>query len=125
MSGPARGVAAAVLSLRVAYGVGLTVAPERLALRWLGPAAAGDPTQVALRGLGAREVILHAGALTALAQGRPLRPWLYASAAGDASDIASTVAGRGGLPGGSPVATTIVAGGSALLSLAVAAALDS
>jgi hypothetical protein len=114
----------AVLGARVAYGVALAVAPERLARRWLGPAAGTPPTQVPLRALGVREAILHTGAIAAALDGRPVRPWLAASIAGDLSDIAATVAARRGLPGGAPAATAIVAGASAALSAVVAAAAE-
>src|SRR5438105_1135884 len=60
------GITTAVLGTRVAYGLALIAAPRRLALRWLGPAAQDAPLQVALRGLGAREALLHGGALLAL-----------------------------------------------------------
>ena len=113
-----------VLGARVAYGVALVAAPERLAARWLGPAAGTPPTQVPLRALGVREAILHGGAIAAALGGRPVRPWLAASVAGDLSDIASTVAGRGGLPDEAPVATAVVAGVSAALSATVAIAVD-
>lgn len=120
----ARLAAASVLGLRVAYGVALIAAPKRLALRWLGPAAADAPLQVALRALGAREAILHAGALVALGREAPVRPWLAASAAGDVTDIIATAAGRRRLPRGSTPATLAVGGGSALISLALARALE-
>src|SRR3954451_21472635 len=119
----ARTAAAVVLASRVAYGVALMAAPERLARRWLGPDAGFAPAQVPLRGLGAREVVLHAGGLAAALRGAPVRPWLAASAAGDLTDIASTLAGRRELPKGAAPATVVVAGGSALISAAVAAAL--
>ena len=116
--------AGAVLTLRIAYGIALIAAPRPLALRWLGPDAEGAPVQVALRGLGAREAILHAGALLALARGAPVRPWLAASAAGDLTDVVATAAGRRGLPRGSVPATLAVGGGSALTSAVLAAAVD-
>jgi hypothetical protein len=116
--------AASVLGLRVSYGVALIATPRRLGLRWLGPAAGDAPVQVALRALGAREVILHAGALLALRREAPIRPWLSASAAGDVTDIIATAAGRRRLPRGSAPATLAVAGGSALISLALAGALE-
>jgi len=117
----ARGTAVAILSFRIAYGVGLLLAPKRLAgNRWLG-AGAGEPAaEVALRGLGAREVGLHGLALAGLLRGLPVRPLLGASIAGDLSDIASTAISREGLPDGSAAATAAVAGGSALLTAAVA-----
>ncbi len=117
-------LAAAVLGLRIAYGAALVAAPERLTRRWLGPAVADAPAQVALRGLGAREVLLHAGGLAAALRGDAVRPWLAASVAGDVSDIAATVGGRRGLPDGSAPATLVVAGASAVISVAVGALLD-
>lgn len=120
----ARLSAAAVLGLRVSYGLALIAAPQRLALRWLGPAAEDAPLQVALRALGAREAILHGGALLALRRNKPLLPWLAASAAGDVTDVIATAVGRRRLPRGSAPATLAVGGGSALISLVLAAAVN-
>ena len=113
-----------VLGLRVVYGAALIVAPERLSLRWLGPAAGAPPTQVPLRGLGAREIVVHGAAIAAALRGAPLRPFLAASVAGDVADIVATVAGRRGLPDGAAPATLAVAGGSALLTAGLAAAVE-
>lgn len=115
-----RAAVTTVLGLRAAYGVGLVVAPERLARRWLGPSAATGPTQVPLRALGVREIVIHAGALAAIRRGAPARPFLYASIAGDLSDIASTLVARRELPHDAPPATALVAGASAALSAVVA-----
>jgi hypothetical protein len=112
----------AVLGLRVAYGAGLLVVPERLARNWLGPA--NEATQVPLRGMGAREIVVHGAAIAAVLRNQPVRPFLSASVAGDLADIAATVLGRRGLPGGAVPKTLAVAGGSALLSAGLAAALD-
>ena len=124
MPSPARFAAIAVLGLRLAYGAGLIAAPRRLAERWLGPASSTAPVQVPLRGLGARELVIHGFALAAALQGRALRPYLAASIAGDLADVLATVAGRDGLPDGSARATVAVAGGSALISAGVAAAVE-
>ena len=113
-----------ILGLRVAYGIGLIVAPERLTRRWLGPAAAANATQVPLRGIGGREIAVHGAAMIAALTGAPLRPWLAVSIAGDLSDVAATAAARGDLPDGSADATLAVAGGSALLTAALAATVD-
>ena len=113
-----------LLGLRVAYGAGLIAAPERLTKRWLGPATAKPPTQVPLRGMGAREIVVHGAAIAAVLRDAPLRPYLAASAAGDVADIVATVAGRRGLPDGAAPATLAVAGGSALLTAGLAAAVD-
>ena len=116
----ARTAATAVLALRVAYGAALLVAPGSVTKRWLGPAVGSAPTQVPLQALGAREIVIHAAGLLALRAGAPVRPFLVASAIGDVSDVLITTARRGGLPEHAAPATAAVAGGSALLSLAVA-----
>lgn len=119
-----RATAGALLTLRVGYGVALIAAPRRLTLRWLGPAAEDAPLQVALRALGAREVILHGGALLALMREEPIRPWLAASAVGDLTDVLATAAGRRRLPRGSTPATVAIGGGAALASMALTVAVD-
>lgn len=57
-------------------------------------------------------------------RGGPVRPFLAASAACDVTDIAATASARRGLPDGAPLATLVVAGASAAISVAVAAATD-
>ena len=116
--------ALAVFGLRVVYGAGLIAAPAPLARRWLGPGADRAPVQVPLRALGVREIVVHAGGALAVLRGRPVRPWLAASIAGDLGDIAWTVIGRDELPSGAVAATAVVAGASAALSAGVAAAMD-
>jgi hypothetical protein len=121
----ARQAAAVVAGLRIAYGAALMLTPSNTTKRWLG--ADGQRPgggQVAIRALGAREVVLHAGALAAVLTDAPVRPWLFGSFAGDCADIASTWAARDAVPDGSPLATAIVAGGSAALTAAVATGLD-
>jgi len=112
------------MGLRIMYGVGLLVAPAPLTRRWLGSAADTAPTQVPLRGLGTREAVLHAGAAVAASRGAAVRPWLLASVAGDLTDIVATVAHRRHLPQGAALATTAVAGGSALISMLLVIAVD-
>ena len=119
-----RRIAVAVLGFRIAYGLGLVAFPERLTRTWLGPAGERGPTKVGVRGLGARESLLHIGALAAALRGAPLRPWLAASIAGDLVDIASTAAARDEVPKVAPVATLVVAGGSAAISAVLAATVD-
>jgi hypothetical protein len=116
--------AVAVLGLRVAYGAGLIAAPGRLSRSWLGPAGSEPPTQVPLRGLGAREIALHGAGLIATLRDAPVRPWLAVSVVGDIADIAATAAGRRALPDGAAPKTLAVAGVSALLTVAVAAAVE-
>jgi hypothetical protein len=119
-----RVAAAAVLTARIGYGAALLAAPARVGKVWLGPASSTGPVQVPTRGLGAREVVLHCGALQAARTGAPLRGWLAASILGDVSDIASTFAARRELPEGVAGKTLAVAGLSALVSAALAACID-
>jgi hypothetical protein len=122
---PTRIAAANLLVFRIAYGAALLVAPGKVAgNRWLGAGAYQPAATVALRGLGGREVAVHGIALAALLSGRPVRPWLLASALGDVTDVGAAALSRAGLPDGSPLATAAVAGGSAALTAAIALALD-
>ena len=114
----------AVLLARVAYGVALVATPRRLALRWLGEDASRASVQVALRGLGARDAILHGGAILAVQREAPVRPWLAASVVGDVIDVIATAAERRRLPAGSSLATLAVGGGSALISVLLAGAVE-
>jgi hypothetical protein len=114
-----RTAAVAVLGLRVAYGVALVAAPAKITRSWLGPDVDGDAAQVALRGLGGREILLHGFGIAAAVRGKPLLPWLLISIGGDLTDIAATFAGRGGIPDDAPKKTAAVAGGSAALTAAV------
>ncbi|MET0558171.1 MAG: hypothetical protein ABW065_05820 [Solirubrobacterales bacterium] len=120
-----RAGAIGVLGSRVAYGLALVISPSKVAgNRWLGDGAREPAAQVPLRGVGAREIALHGVALGALLRDAPLRPLLAASIAGDLADIAATTISREGLPDGSAKATAAVAGGSLLITLALAALLD-
>jgi hypothetical protein len=108
----------------MAYGAALAVAPARTARNWLGPDAARPAAGVALRALGAREIVLHAGAAAAALTGAAVRPWLLASIGGDCSDVLATYGAASHVPEGAPVKTLAVAGGSAVLSAVVLVALD-
>ena len=114
----------AVLGGRIAYGLALIAAPARLTASWLGAASGQGGTQVAVRALGAREVLLHAGGVLAVLNDRPVRPWLAASIAGDLTDVAATAAASGAVPDDAPKKTAAVAGGSAALSGVLAALVD-
>jgi hypothetical protein len=109
-----------ILGFRVLYGAGLLLAPDKITKSWLGPL--DDASRVALRGLGAREVALHVLAIGAVLGDKPVKPLLAASIAGDLNDIAATVLGRSGLPGGAAPKTAAVAGASAVLTAAILAA---
>jgi hypothetical protein len=114
----------AVAGLRIAYGIGLAIAPGATGGKWIGRDARRPAAGVALRALGAREVALHAGAVAAAVRGEPVRPWFLASMLGDFTDMAATAGAAGEVPDDAPMKTFAVAGGSALLSGLLVAALD-
>jgi|GEM_PF-2630370 len=120
MTTSTRALAVGVLGLRIVYGVALIARPEPLTRRWLGTDTARAPVQVPLRGLGAREILVHSVALAAALRGTPLRWFFVVSVVGDLSDIVATVVGRDELPDGAATATVVVAGASALLTAGVA-----
>ena len=109
---------------RVAFGLALVACPARIGSSWLGPDGERRPTQVALRGLGARDLALALGALSATVRGSPVRPWLVATVGGDIGDLAATLAAGDSLPGRSRTGTLTLAGGSAALCAALAVAAD-
>ena len=120
-----RQTAVAVAAMRIAYGAALAIAPGRTTEKWLGKDSGRPTTGIALRALGAREIVLHGGAIAAAVGNAPVKPWLVASIGGDCSDVAATFAASRHVPDGAPLKTLAVAGGSAALSAAVVALLDS
>jgi hypothetical protein len=106
-------------ALRIAYAVALLAAPGRTARPWLGDAAERAGTTVSIRGLGIRDLVLSAGAVTAALGEGSARPWLAACALSDAGDLAATLVADGSeLPARSKPGTIMAAG-----SFGVAAAL--
>jgi hypothetical protein len=112
-------------ALRIAYAVALLAAPGRTARPWLGAAPATPGGEVAVRGLGARDLAISAGALAAATRGGQPRWWLAACAASDGVDVVATLAADGeGLPTRAKLGTAIAAGvfGAAAAALAARSA---
>lgn len=110
--------------VRVAYGAAMLAVPGRVGTRWTGrpsPTVSGD---VPLRGIGGREVALHAAGTAVLLRGAPLRPWLLASLGGDLTDITSSLIQRKQLPSGGLRAVLLTGGGSALWTIALLVAAE-
>ena len=86
---------------RVVFGLGLVLAPGRAGASWIGRKAAARPqTQVFARALGARDVVLGAGALRALTQDKRdvARLWVMGAAVADSTDVLAALAARRHLP---------------------------
>lgn len=76
---------------RVVFGAAMLVKPEEAMRGWIGSRAASHGgTQAAIRGFGARDLSLGAGALAALMSGKDAREWVLAGAVGDLGDFVAT-----------------------------------
>ena len=117
-----RATTAAYAATRLVYGLGLLAAPGRVGRRWLGDGLS-DAACVGVRGLGARDAVIAAGAIAGAAGAWDPRPWLVASALGDSSDIGATLAASdAALPPRAKPATAAVAGAYAAAAIGLAVA---
>jgi hypothetical protein len=80
---------------RVAVGTAFVAAPDTATRAWLGTRSEDDPgREVAVRALGARDVVLGIGLLVSLRRGTEKRQaarWVEAAIVADLADAASTV----------------------------------
>ena len=121
---PLRAATTAYGAFRVAYGLGLFAAPEKVAKNWLGPDVARGPTKVGARGLGFRDAVVSGGVVAAVNTGAPARPWLAACALGDLGDIVATLAVADELPKKAKWGTVAAAGSFAAMGVGLALALE-
>jgi hypothetical protein len=109
-------------ALRIAYALALLAAPGRVARPWVGSDAGRPAAAIGMRGLGARDLALAAGAAWAAHTGGASRPWLVACAAGDAVDLAATLVADGdALPQRAKPGTAAAAGSFGIAGAALAA----
>lgn len=118
-------VARAAAAARAAIGVALLAAPGPAGKRWLGDVSERPGAQVAISGLGGRDLALGLGTYWALSgRRRTPRPWLIACAGADTADLVSTLRSREGLSTAAVIGTVAVAGGSAALHAWLQSELD-
>lgn len=104
---------------RIGFGLALLAAPARVTSLWLGDDAARTATHVVTRGLGARDLVLGAGAL-AVPESQ-LRPWVAAAIVADTADLVATVTAADALPlAGRILVGALASGGAALGVVALA-----
>jgi hypothetical protein len=108
---------------RIGFGIALVAAPERVTSPWLGKDSGHVGTQVVTRGLGARDVALGVGALTA--QSSQLGPWVVAAIAADAADLCGTLAAGDALPRAGRTLVSAVASAGVILGAISLAGLQS
>ena len=106
-----RGAARLLAAGRVALGVAVLAAPERLTARWLGEQNARLPAVADLaRGLAARDIALGIAALQTLADPVAGPRVQLACALADGADVVGTILAREHLPRRGAAATVAVAG---------------
>jgi len=118
-------LAAALAVSRSMFGLSYLLRPEQARTSWIGRAAKKPGAQVIIRSQGARDVVLAAGALRALARGddRELRAWVAGHALCDFADLVVTVSAREHLPRRRARLAIAVAGASTIVGGAAAAGL--
>lgn len=109
----ARDVARAYGAGRVVLGAGLLVAPGLLGGPWLGRTASEPAGQVALRALGARDLIIGGIALHTVDHAEVGPRWQRTCAAADAVDAVATLLALRSLPPGATLVAALAAGGAA------------
>jgi len=104
------------------FGVGLVAAPGRLASGWLPDDHERPQTQIALRGIGGRDIALAGGTVAAAINGGDARPWLLSAIAADGSDIAAAFLAGDRLPARAKYGTLALAGVAVACGVALVAA---
>jgi hypothetical protein len=95
---------------RLGFGAGMLLAPARLSRPWIGGEAAGSGTQVVVRSLGARDLVIGAGAL--VSRGPDRQHWLLAAVVSDATDLIASLAAGSALPLRGRILVGAAAGGA-------------
>jgi hypothetical protein len=107
---------------RALVGVALLAVPAPIARAWVG--ADGTPATLLSRSLGARDLVIGAGLALTAARGGDARIWLAGGVLADSVDGIATLAAGDDIPHNGRVATTALAGGSALFGAWLASAID-
>ena len=102
---------------RVAIGTAFLAAPQLAMRPWIGRETRIPAARLLARAVGARDLLLALGALTAGDEHERER-WLAAGVVADVADLALTVAYRRGLPRGGVALVCVVAAGGVVLGAA-------
>ncbi len=109
---------------RVAFGLAFLMAPRKAAHAWIGDDVDRKPVELLVRAVGARDVVLGAGGMLAVATGQPVRPWLRAGVGADAADALTTGLYLRHLPLQGALATLALTAGATYAGVRVAARVD-
>ena len=119
----ARQAATQLCYARIAFGLGLMLAPRQMAKGWSGSDAVRYGGRVLAVALGARDLALGLGTLRALKRGGPVQDWLLAGAMADGADFVGSLALRDSLPATGSLGVAALAANGATISLWAARAL--
>jgi len=105
---------------RLAIGAALVAKPQsQVGTGWIGEDAKRPTAAVAFRAVGARDMALALGTLSAQRTGGPLKPWLLAATLADATDLFATFAAGRAVPKASKALIALLAGGAIVQQLAL------
>ncbi|MFN2525291.1 MAG: hypothetical protein ABR505_03370 [Actinomycetota bacterium] len=110
--------------LRVGLGSALFLAPRTFSRLWLGDRHLDPSAHLAMRSLGARDLVLGAGLLIAMERGTPVRGWVEAGAAVDIADVLTSLREWDEFPHWRILATLASAGAAAAVGIRIAPAVD-
>jgi hypothetical protein len=95
---PSRELAAFTAACRIGIGAGFVAYPGLAMRPWLGSEAGRPAVKLLARALGARDLVLGVGTMSALEDGLSLRRWLRAALVADAADFLVTLLEHRHLP---------------------------
>ena len=116
-----RQLASLVAAGRIGFGAALLAEPERFVVPWIGRDGAHAGPRVLGRALGARDLVLGAGAISA--SDDAVLTWLIAALAADATDLLATLGAGSGVPLRGRVLVGVAAFGGLALGVAAVAGL--
>jgi hypothetical protein len=126
MSAFGRSIGLALSASRAAFGAVMIAAPGFIGEKWIGEPGRYERVALLSRSVGARDLVLGAGAVAVLARGNDdaARILLTGQVISDAADFAGTLAVRERLPESGSRWTLALAGVSAVAAGVAAALLD-
>lgn len=104
---------------RVAVGLAILAVPARVGESWLGSDGTTPGAQVALRGLGIRDVLVGMAQVHTAADPERGYRWARTASLGDAVDLIATLAAAKALPRSGVLSVGVVAAGAAVTGVAV------
>ncbi|HET7483149.1 MAG TPA: hypothetical protein VFK89_09850 [Actinomycetota bacterium] len=110
--------------VRILTGLVLFFMPRVATRMWTGESTADRTTDLGLKGMGARDVALGVGLVTALEKGAPVRGWLEGGVLADAGDALGTLVSWRDLPRGRGLLWFAAEAGAAVLGFRLAERLD-